>query len=51
MAVEQVTNAVIHAGTTIELTVQPAGRVELSDGSPVTPRWTPAAMFTTSGRG
>lgn len=51
---ELVVNAVIHARTTIELTIRPAGsgvRVEVSDGSPVIPRWTPAAMSSTSGRG
>lgn len=53
---ELVANAVIHAGAPIELSLKPAGagvRVEVSDGSPVIPRWTPAAMSatTTSGRG
>ena len=48
------TDLVTNAGTTVELTVQPAGagvRVEVSDGSPVVPRWTPAALSTNSGRG
>lgn len=51
---ELVVNAVIHARTGIGLTVQTAGagvRVEVSDGSPVVPRWTPASMSATSGRG
>lgn len=51
---ELVVNAVIHARTEIDLTVQPAGagvRVEVSDGSCVVPRWTPAALSATSGRG
>lgn len=51
---ELVTNAVIHAGTPIELTVRSVGRgvrVEVADGSAVVPRWTPAALSATSGRG
>lgn len=51
---ELVTNAVIHAQTSIELSVRPVGagvRVEVSDGSPLVPQWAPAAMYATSGRG
>ncbi len=55
---ELVVNAVIHARTMVGLTVEPAGagadagvRVGVSDGSPVIPRWTPAALSATSGRG
>lgn len=51
---ELVANAVIHARTDIELSVQSAGagvRVEVTDGSHIIPRWTPAAMTAISGRG
>lgn len=51
---ELVANAVIHAHTEIELSVQPAGagvRVAVSDGSHILPRWTPAATMAISGRG
>jgi hypothetical protein len=51
---ELVANAVIHAHTDIELSVDPAGdgvRVAVSDGSHILPRWTPAASTATSGRG
>jgi len=51
---ELVGNAVIHARTDFEFTVRPAGagvRVEVCDGSLIVPRWTPAAMSATTGRG
>ena len=51
---ELVANAVIHADTEIGFSVRPAGagvRVEVSDGSSIVPRWAPAAMSATSGRG
>ena len=51
---ELVTNAVMHARTPIELSVEASGagvRVEVTDGSRTVPRWTPAAMSATSGRG
>lgn len=51
---ELVANAVVHARTELELSVQPAGagvRVEVSDGSAIIPRWAPARVTATSGRG
>jgi anti-sigma regulatory factor (Ser/Thr protein kinase) len=51
---ELVANGVLHARTEISLSVERAGdgiRVAVSDGSPVLPRWGPAALSATSGRG
>lgn len=51
---ELVANAVMHARTDLELTVQEAGggvRVAVSDGSRVQPHWTPASATAISGRG
>jgi hypothetical protein len=51
---ELVANAVIHARTELDLSVEESGtgvRVAVSDGSPLQPHWTPAAATATSGRG
>lgn len=51
---ELVANAVMHARTELTLSVEPAGggiRVSVTDGSQILPRWTPASVTATSGRG
>lgn len=51
---ELVANAVFHAGTEVEVSIELAGtgvRVAVSDGSGILPHWTPASATATSGRG
>lgn len=51
---ELVANGVLHAHTGITLTIESLGngvRVTVADGSPVLPRWSPASLTGTSGRG
>lgn len=51
---ELVANAVMHARTPMDLSIEAAGhgiRVAVSDGSHILPRWTPASPTATSGRG
>ncbi|WP_432505796.1 ATP-binding protein [Kineococcus arenarius] len=53
-ASELVTNAVLHAGGTVLLTVHvtaAAVRVEVVDTSPVTPQWVPHSLTAATGRG
>ncbi|WP_432535318.1 ATP-binding protein [Kineococcus arenarius] len=53
-ASELVTNAVLHAGGTVLLTVHvttAAVRLEVADTSPVTPQWVPHSLTAATGRG